>query len=190
MSEKRKTIPFGAVFVLCILGLCAAAANIPSLISMLRAVGPDYLIFMERCLGTAAGIGAFLLVILKKPKGAAILPAVSALLGLESIIFDLVLMNSELPDGMTSFIPSQIVRSVIQLLAAVMLLLAVLKVKPKITLIAAIALYAVSIVWSLVNVLLASDASYYLIPLLKDIALTPVYWLTAVQAVMLRKEKN
>ena len=40
------------------------------------------------------------------------------------------------------------------------------------------------------NVLSASEAPYYLILLLKDIALTPIYWLTVVQAVMLRKEKN
>lgn len=196
MNEKRAVIPFDLLFVLCILGIGAAAVNIPSAISFVLGafvtVEPSYMYLAQQCLTPIAGIAAFLLVIFKKPKGAAVLPAVLAVFSVIDIFDQILLTNSELPEWLpewmiTSF-TSLIPQNVIGLLAAVMLLLSVLRIKPKYTLIAAIVLYAVLIGWYLSNAV--SVGGSYLMEVLMDIVLTPVYWLAAVQAVMLRKEKN
>ena len=77
--------------------------------------------------------------IFKKPKGAAVLPAVLIVFSAFDLIANsLALMNSELSDSTTVIFNSLLLRSALLLLAAAALLLAVLKVKPKITLIAAL----------------------------------------------------
>lgn len=192
MSEKRKTIPFGAVFVLCVLGIGSAALNLPSAISFVLGafvvVEPSYIYLAQQCLTPIAGIAAFLLVIFKKPKGAAILPAVLAVFSAIDVFNQILLANGELPEwAVTPFI-SLTLQNVIALLAAVALLLSVLRIKPKFTLIAAIVLYVLWIGWYLKGAVMGGGS--YLIEALKDIVLTPVYWLAAVQAVMLRKETN